>query len=179
MVYNKEEKSTNLSQDIDKKNEVISTPKNESKFYDDDSIVDRPRPPKDKFSMLSMQLNLPTPQRKGFVRQWVIDKEKRFFEARDWLPVKGEDGDVMRKVMNHRTKEPEYGTYMEIPEKYFQENKRADDVQIRELTERQVKNKDIVHKTAEGSQSGESTVDNSKLYTPTVFGENKIERNNN
>ncbi len=145
-------------------------------YYDDD-YINRPRPKKDKYSILSAQLNLPTPQRKGFVRQWVIDREQRIFNARDWMPVKGEDGLPMRAVMNHRTKEPEFGTYMEIPEKFYQENIQDDDAIRKDLVERRINNKDIVHEVAEGSENGSGKVDSSKFYTPDAFT-NKIETNN-
>lgn len=160
---------------IDTKEIVIQ----KTDFYDDDSIVDRPRPKKDQYSTASAQLRLPMPQRKGFMRQWVIDKEQRTFISRDWKTVKGEDGNPMRIVMNHEnTKEPEYGTYMEIPEIWFQENLRGDDAIRQNLLNRRMQNKDVVHEVAEGSDSGlTGQVDGTKFYTPSNF-ENKIERNN-
>lgn len=158
------------------KSEVPQSEVSQIDSYGDD-YQNRPRSKKDRYSVSTILLNLPTPQRKGFVRQWVIDKEQRIFLARDWKFVKGEDGQPMRQVMNHRTKDPEYGSYMEIPEIYFQENLDGDDQIRKDLIERRIKNKDIEHETAEGSESGAGKVDANKFYTPSAF-ENKIERNN-
>lgn len=167
MIDNEEKATQSTETKVASKNEV------KVQYYDDE-VLNRPRQKKDKFSMLSMQLNLPTPQRKGFVRQWVIDKEKRIFEAREWFPVKGEDGNPMRQVMNRNKKEPEYGTYMEIPERYFQENIQADDEDRKAVLERRITNKEIV------GEDGKA-INATGLYTPSPVNGfvNKIERNNN
>lgn len=110
-------------------------------FYDDESL-NRPRPKKDKYSISATRRRLPFPQRKGFVRQWVIDAERRDFDARDWKPVKGEDGKPMIAVMNARKDKPDYGTYMEIPETYFQQNQQADDEERKQTIERRTPTKE-------------------------------------
>ncbi len=165
-MTNEKESSTQVKQSqVEKKNELSTT-----EYYDDDSIVNRPRSQKNKFSVLAARLNLSSPQRKGFVRQWVIDKEQHIFLGRDWKPVKGEDGQPMRNVMNRKTKDPEFGTYMEIPEIYFQENLRADDEIRKEVLERKISNKDLVDKDGKPLNAA-------NFYTPDAFT-NKIERNN-
>lgn len=103
---------------------------NSNKFdYYSDDVLTRPREKKENFGTMSARMQLQTPQRKGFVRQWVIDNEMYLYESRDWRPVKGEDGNPMRAILNRKKDKPDYGTYMEIPEIYYQENVKMDDQQ--------------------------------------------------
>lgn len=180
MTNDKENPALFQSENSQAENKVSSrlNPDKEN-FYGED-WQDRPRPNRDRYSALAAQYNLETPQRKGFVRQWVIDKERRVFDARGWRPVRGVNGEPMRAVMNHKTvKEPEYGTYMEIPEVYFQENLKEDDAIRKSTLERRINNEDIVSATLDNEGNlKEQTLDKGNFYTPKAFGKNKIEKNN-
>lgn len=147
------ENNKNLGADLTAQSVIPSEPMERSmasettvEFYGDD-YASRPRPKKEQFSILHTQLNLEYPQRKGFRREWVLEKLIPDYERRDWRPVKGENGKPMRVVMNsgkyiNNLKEPEYGIYYEIPEEYFKQNQAADDSIRKELVERRMNNQD-------------------------------------
>lgn len=138
--------------------------------YDGDDWKNRPRSNKEKFSAKLTAFKLQIPERKGFRRHWVIEREIPEFLAREWEPVKGSDGQQVREVMNtgkynKDIKEPEYGILMEIPEIYFQENLKSDDDDRKALMDRRTP-----------SQNQAANVDGA-AYTQPVGIENKIERN--
>lgn len=138
--------------------------------YEGDDWLNRPRTSKEKFSATMTALKLQVPERKGFRRHWVIEKEIPEFQRRDWAFVKGVDGQPLREVMNtgrysREIKEPEYGVLMEIPEQYFQENMRSDDEERKALMQRRTP-----------SQGQDANIEGEAYRQPTGIV-NKIERN--
>lgn len=163
------EKELKTAPDVVKNDAKGQEPQNvsqETNFYDDD-VLNRPRPKKDKYSISATSRRLPTPQRAGFVRQWVIDAERRDYDARDWKPVKGQDGQPIREVMNTRKDKPDYGTYMEIPEFYFQQNQQADDTERKQLIERRTPSK----------ENG-VVIDKEAYIAPSIITDKTLKNNN-
>lgn len=137
MTYNESEVVNRVRPNEVSKNLGLEIKK---EFFSDEDI-NRPRPERKEFSIATLQLKLSYPQKKGFRREWVIDSQYSIYEARGWRPVQGEDGDIMRNVMSpNAEKGPMYGTYMEIPETWYNENLAEDDIIRKEQLAIQLEN---------------------------------------
>lgn len=102
----------------------------------DDSVLNKPRPKATSYDLTELNFNLPTPQRDGFVRQWILAKFVPMYEKKNWDFVYDENGVEMKQVLNSKfVDEPEFGFYMETPIHWYQDRKQEEDMARKEMLE--------------------------------------------